>query len=62
MKTKTNKMKNIVFSKLLKYDIYYKVGSVHLQNKRFRRVCMNQEWGSRKKFLQRLKKKKASTP
>ncbi len=52
---KIDKMKKIVFSKLWKYSTYYKVGSVRLQNKRFKRVYMNQKWGSHERSLQKLK-------
>jgi hypothetical protein len=35
-------MEKIVFSKLWEYGAYCKVENVHLQNKRFGRVYMNQ--------------------
>jgi hypothetical protein len=48
-------MRKIVFSKLWKHDTYCKVGSAHFQDKRFRKVYMNQEWGNREISLWRLK-------
>ncbi len=57
-----NRMKKIVFSKLWKYDAYYKVKNVHLQDKWFGKVCMNQEWGNCERSFQRLKAFSTSTP
>jgi hypothetical protein len=34
-------MKKIIFSKLKEHNTYYKVKSVHLQDKMFGKVCMN---------------------
>ncbi len=48
-------MKKIVFSKLWKYNAYYKVRNIHLQNKGFGRVYMNKKCGSCEKKIQRLK-------
>jgi hypothetical protein len=55
VRMKVDRMKKIIFSKLWEYDIYYKVESVHLQDKRFGRVFVNQKWGSHEIILQRLK-------
>jgi len=55
-------MKKIVFSKLWEHDAYYKVESVHFQNKRFGRVYTNQEWRSGERSFQRLKKLLILTP
>ncbi len=54
-RTKIDNMKKIVFSKLWKHNTYCKIGSICFQNKKFKRVCTNQEWGSHEKNLQRLK-------
>ncbi len=61
-RTKNNRMKKIVFSKLWEHDAYYKVESVHFQNKRFGRVYTNQEWRSGERSFQRLKKLLILTP
>jgi hypothetical protein len=50
-----DRMKKIVFSKLWKCGAYGKVKSIHLQDKRFGKVYMNQKWGSCERNLQRLK-------
>ncbi len=55
MKTKADRMKKIIFSKLWEDDTYCKVGSVHFQDKSFGKVYMNQEWGNHEKKIQRLK-------
>ncbi len=53
--TKANKVKKIVFSKLWEHATYYKVGNIHLEDKRFGRVFMNQEWGNCEINFQKLK-------
>jgi hypothetical protein len=55
-------MKKIVLSKLWEYDTYYKVGSLHLQNKKFGWVYMNQEWGNCERSLQDWKTFSTLTP
>jgi hypothetical protein len=54
-KIEADRMKKIIFSKLLEHGTYYKVKNIYLSNKRFRRVYMNQEWGNCERSLQRLK-------
>ncbi len=54
-KTKVDKMKKIIFSKLWKHVPYYKVRNLRFQNKRFGKVWMNQECGGHERSFQRLK-------
>jgi len=43
-KMKVDLINKIIFSKLGEHGAYCKVESIHLQDKRFRRVCTNQKW------------------
>jgi hypothetical protein len=43
MKMEVDMIKKIVFSKLGVHNAYRKIGSVRLQDRRFGKVCMNQE-------------------
>jgi len=43
MKVEADMIKKIVFSKLRMHNAYRKIGSVRLQDRRFGKVCMNQE-------------------
>ncbi len=62
MRMEANKMKKIFFFKLWEYNIYYKFSSLHLQNKMFGRVYMNQEWAIMKKTFKDWKALSVSTP
>ncbi len=41
MKIEVDKMKNIIFLNLWEHNTWYKVKSIHLQNKWFKKVYMN---------------------
>jgi len=49
---------NLCGKKITRIEIdgaYCKVKNIHLQDKRFGKVYMNQKWGSHERSLQRLK-------
>jgi hypothetical protein len=62
MKMKVNKMNKIIFSKLWEHDAYYKIESVHLQNKRFGGSTWIKNGAVVKFFLKVWKALLASTP